>query len=122
MDDESWLPGDGATDPDVEWAFFGVHDIEYWVVRDGRLVPADATELERIAERERERAAQARLPHWERAQRQERRSGVIARFVSRCRGWLRQSSARVRLPEPELDAGQGESTPRRRSDVAHRRT
>ncbi|HEX6797807.1 MAG TPA: hypothetical protein VF116_08850 [Ktedonobacterales bacterium] len=58
MGDALWQRDDeGATDPDVEWAFFGAHAIEYWVVRDGRLVPADGSDLERIAASARRRRA-----------------------------------------------------------------
>lgn len=122
MGDEPWRPDDdGAADPDVEWAFFGAHAIEYWVVRDGRLVPAKGSELERIAECERELGAQARLLGWERERRRRgHQPSVIARFVWWCRGLVR-SAVPAHLVEPKTTASQGESAPRRQSDVAHRR-
>lgn len=125
MGDELWPPGDdgadGATDPDVEWAFFGAHAIEYWVVRDGRMVPADGSELERIAERERERAAEARLLRWEREQRHvhRRRPGVVVRFVSRCRGLFRRAPARGRPARVGAAEDQG-GMPQHWSDVVPR--
>lgn len=122
MDDRPWQPsGDSEdrADPDMEWAFFGVHDIEYWVVRDGRLVPADASELERIAEGERERAAQARLLRWEREQRYDQRPGVIARFVAWCHDLARHPQ-HVPATKPPVVERSGDGTPHRRSDVARR--
>lgn len=112
-----WELGGDATDPDVEWAFFGPHDIEYWVVRDGQLVPADGSELERIAEWERERAARARLLRWEREQAPVRMPSVFVRLVSWCRG-LSRRTARVRRAESRVVEGQGDGTPRHWSDVA----
>lgn len=119
MDDEPLAPDDGAADSDVEWAFFGVHDIEYWVVRGGRLVPADAAERERIAERERERSALPRLRRWEREQRHARLPDALGRVVWWCRGLL-QRGAHVRAVEPRAAEGRGHSMPRRRTDVAQR--
>lgn len=96
-DDEApWQPGDESADADVEWAFSGAHDIEFWVVREGQLVPAESADLERIAERERERSALPRLRTWERDQRHEHRPSVTSRIVSWCRGFSR----RVRKARP----------------------
>lgn len=120
MGDELWQRNDeGATDPDVEWAFFGAHAIEYWVVRGGRLVPADGSELERIAERERERAVQARLLRWEREQRGAHQPGVVARFVWRCRGLLRRAPKRGRLAAVSAAEDQ-RGAPRHQPGVARR--
>jgi hypothetical protein len=44
---------------DVEEAFFGDHEIEYWVARDGRLAPAAPDELASIHAWEHERALAA---------------------------------------------------------------
>lgn len=44
---------------DVEEAFFGDHEIEYWVARDGRLAPAGPDELASIHAWEHERALAA---------------------------------------------------------------
>lgn len=121
---ELWQPGDdgadGAADPDVEWALFGAHAIEYWVVRDGRLVPADGSELECIAERERERAAEARLLRWEREQRRARSPGVVARFVWRCYALFRRGSGHGRPASASATEDHGGSLPRHWSDVAPR--
>lgn len=123
MSNGPWPPDDDrVTDPDVEWAFFGPHDVEYWVVRDGQLVPAEDSELERILERERERAAQGRLLRWEREQRHARRPGVVLRFVSWCRRLFRRAPAGVHRAEPTTTEGHADQATRRRSDIAHWRT
>lgn len=115
MSDEQWQPeDDSTTDPDVEWAFFGAHAIEYWVVRDGRLVPADGSELEHIAERERERAAEVRLLRWERGQRQTRQPGVVVRVVSWCRGVLWRGPESVHRAGPKMVEGRSGTAPRQR--------
>jgi hypothetical protein len=58
---------------DVEECF-GEHDVEYWVRRDNRLVPATADEVARIHAWERERSMLARL---ERLKDEERRRRTV---------------------------------------------
>jgi hypothetical protein len=55
-------------DLDVEDAF-GEHNIEYWVRKGNRLVPATPEESAQIQEWERERRAEARLAQLKEAQR-----------------------------------------------------
>ncbi|HEU5439061.1 MAG TPA: hypothetical protein VFU88_07205 [Ktedonobacterales bacterium] len=73
-------PDGGALD--VEDAFFGDHDVEYWVARDGRLVPADPDEVACIQAWEHERALAAvrarHLGRW-------RRSRVVRLFAGTVR-------------------------------------
>ena len=63
---EANVPRDDAK-LDVEDAF-GDHDIEYWVRRGNKLVPATEDEVAQIHEWERESSALARLPLWEQQQ------------------------------------------------------
>ncbi len=116
---------DDSADPYLEWVFSGAHDIEYWVVRDGRLVPAENGDLERIAERERERASVPRLRQWEREKGAGRSSGVFARFVTWCAGLRRHPArphfARAQASERiETSTTASDSAPRRQSNVVPR--
>jgi len=63
---------------DVEDAF-GEHDIEYWVRRGNRLVPATAEDVAHIQEYQRELIAGARLERWQREE--TRRSPWPARLL-----------------------------------------
>lgn len=81
---------------DVEDAF-GEHDIEYWVPRGNRLVPATEEDIAHIQEWERERIAQARLARLKEA---EYRS---SRWPARLR--QRLSAIVPRHPGIERDTG-----------------
>ncbi len=61
-----------ATALDVEEAF-GEHDIEYWVPKRNRLVPATDEEIAQIQEWERERVAMRHLARLKEAERPNRR-------------------------------------------------
>lgn len=85
---------------DVEDAFFGDHDIEYWVHKDNRLVPATDDEVAEIQEWGRESSALARLDTWKHTQ-----ARSHSRFAWLLRGakWVEQ---RLGLPRRPLDSGQ----------------
>lgn len=72
LERERWLAEHDVRDADeldVEDAF-GAHDIEYWVRKGYRLVPATKEEIAHIQECEREQTAYLRLAHLKEAQRQ----------------------------------------------------
>lgn len=120
MGDGPWQPAGDAVMSDAEWTVFLTHESEYWVVREGRLAPADAAELERIAERERERTAQGRLLRWERERRRKARpAGVIARFVCWCRA-VGLSVGRGNHASADVFEGSGDVPSRHPSDAARR--
>lgn len=82
---------------DVEDAF-GEHDIEYWVRRGNRLVPAAAEDIAQIREWERELAAHVRLEQWRRDERRARRWRVRfpRRALVRCEAWMKRALHRDR--------------------------
>lgn len=77
---------DGEDAVDVEDAF-GAHDIEYWVRRDNRLVPATEEDIARIRAWESQRVAWSLAAPWEREER-----WLVRRWLTRCRGWLRREA------------------------------
>lgn len=103
--DEPEIEGDNLVGPwgaeldaelDVEDAF-GAHDIEYWVRRENRLVPATAEDIERIRAWESQRVALLLVERWEREQ-----PHPLGRWLARCRGWLRRATRRLaetRIPK-----------------------
>ena len=125
LDDAPQQPDDSddSADPYWEWVFSEAHDIEYWVVREGRLVPAERGDLERIAEWERERAALPRLHQWERARKRQPARGIslVTRFVSWCAG-LGSRAVGKHPGEPKsterVRMSAGDGVRRHRSDVA----
>lgn len=72
-------------DLDVEDCF-GAHDVEYWVRRGNRLVPATANEVARIHAWERERTTLARLERLKNGER--RRRTVMFRLRAVVRRWM----------------------------------
>lgn len=76
---EAW-DGDDLPDP---WE--GDHDIEYWVWREDRLVPAASDDLARIQEEERTREALFRLEHMQVCERKQAQS--LMRRLSVARLW-----------------------------------
>lgn len=122
LDDSPWQPDDTpAADPYLEWVFSEAHDIEYWVVRDGRLVPAESSDLERIAEWERERSAVPRLHQWERQKVPARPPSVVVRFVAWCAGLRRYAVwAHPAGPKAIETIVESDDSSRRRSDAATR--
>ena len=85
------VPGEcEGAELDVEDAF-GAHDIEYWVRRGNRLVPAAAEDIAQIQEWERELAAHARLERWRRDERRAQRWRVrfLRRALARCEAWMK---------------------------------
>lgn len=70
--DEPVDSAEDATALEVEDAF-GEHDIEFWVPKENRLVPATDEEIAQIQEWERERGAMRRLARLKEAERPNRR-------------------------------------------------
>lgn len=127
MDDTPWQPGDDddSADPYREWVFSDAHDIEYWAIREGRLVPAERGDLERIAEWERERDALPRLRQWEREKQSVRSPGVVVRVAAWCVRLGRQATRAYRTQPKatehiQTSTSASHGVPRRRSDVAPR--
>jgi hypothetical protein len=81
-------------DLDVEECF-GEHDVEYWVRKGNRLVPATEAEVERIRAWERDRMTLARLER--RKEEERRRRSVIYRLRAVVRRWIPNASRRQRL-------------------------
>lgn len=77
---------DGEDAVDVEDAF-GAHDIEYWVRRGDRLVPATEEDIARIRAWESQRVAWSLVAQWEREERR-----PVRRWLARWRGWLRRDA------------------------------
>jgi hypothetical protein len=85
----------GTDDLEVEECF-GEHDVEYWVRRGNRLVPATADEVARIHAWERERMTLVRL---ERLKDEERRQRTILfRLRAVVRRWMARAD-RGQRPE-----------------------
>lgn len=82
---ERWRAGESVRDTDeldVEDAF-GEHDIEHWVRKGNKLVPATEEEIAHIQEREREQTAYLRL-----ARLKEEAQQQTDRWPARLRGYL----------------------------------
>jgi hypothetical protein len=84
---------------DVEDAF-GDHNIEYWVRRGNKLVPATDAEIAQIHEWEREASARARLALWKRSEACPWPARLLHGVPFRGVMWLRQ-----RLGQPRTPAG-----------------
>jgi hypothetical protein len=85
---------------DVEEAF-GEHNIEYWVRKGNKLVPATEDEVAQIHEWERESSARARLALWKRAEVRPWPTRQPHGAPYRAAMWLRQ---RFGQPRPLEDA------------------
>ena len=100
---------------DVEDAF-GAHNIEYWVRRGNKLVPATADEVAQIHEWERESSARARLALWTRAEVRPWPARLLSGVPFRYAMWLRQRLGQAR---PLVGAGR-EQEPRAHSPAQPR--
>ncbi|MFI5272911.1 MAG: hypothetical protein ACHQ4H_07765 [Ktedonobacterales bacterium] len=97
---------------DVEEAFFGAHAIEYWIVRDRRLVPASPAERACILRWERERIAHAVSASGDVAVRH------VLPIAARMRMWLARVCRALRPPDRARD--RDDMPPSKRSPgVAH---
>ena len=85
-DDEQ--PHDDA-ELDVE-DVFGDYNIEYWVRKGNKLVPASEDEVAQIHEWEREASARARLARWKRAEARPWPARLLRGVPFRGAMWLRQ--------------------------------
>lgn len=87
-DEDAYLSGAWEMELEVEDAF-GAHDIEYWVRRGNRLVPATEEDIARIRAWEDQRVARSLVGRWKRDERR-----LSRRWLAWCRGWFRRDARR----------------------------